>query len=359
MRQIFILLIFSFKLVSQNDSPIFEFNTRFIDQACSFKELTNDIFQEERKFHKIKCIRISVAGKSLDSLYDVNRDFFQNEINNYSINHTPYSFIKVYNYDKQGFLIGYFHYPTCKYLTKEDSLKINKLYYKYSNKEDTAIICKYFNDSLNEKIIHVKGEMLKKITKQPELIKIQDSTKTGYTYRTKGYRFTETNYQYYPNRKLKSISSENKPDADYEWHFEYPTKNKILITSVEYNPIYDTIFTYQNIIIKDKSNKILRSILFEKSKPIHKSIYTMHYDKMNYLTSIDRREKYDDVYDIKNTYFTFKNYYNKSKLIKTIAHYNFNVVENDIIYDFDYKGLIKSVQQKKYKEIFEYEFYEN
>jgi hypothetical protein len=359
MRRTFIFFILSFRLVSQNGAPIFEFNTDFKDQVCSFKDLTDDLFREERKYYKIKSIRINIAGNSLDSLYFANREYFQNEINNYSRRHTPYSLVKIYNYDEYGFLLEHFQYPICKYLTKADSLKLNKVYYKFLNSSDTTIICQYFNDSLNEKIAHVKDEIVHKISKQPELIKVYDSLNKGFTFKTKRYRFIKTNYQYYSNGKLKSISSKNKPEFDYEWYFEYPSENKTLITSVQYDSTYDTTFTYQNLIIKDKSNRILKSILFEKSKPIHKSTYTMHYDKMKNLISIDRREKYEKAFDEKYTYYTFKNYYDKSKLTKTIVHYDFNVVENDIIYNFDNNGLIKSVDHKDYKELFEYEFYKN
>jgi hypothetical protein len=359
MTRTFILFILSFKLFAQNGAPIFEFNHDFKKQVCSFKNLTDELFREERKHLKIKSIRVSIPGNSLDSLYFSNKEYFQNEINNYSRRHSPYSLIKIYNYDKYGFLLEHFQYPICQYLTKTDSLKLNKAYYKYLNSNDTTTIYQYFNDSLNEKTIHVKDEIIYKTSKQPELIKVYDSHTKQFTFDTKRYRFIETSYQYYLDGRLKSISNRNKPDSDYQWHFEYPNKNKTLITSVQYDLTYDSTYTYQNLITKDKDGRILESLLFEKRKPIHSSTYTMHYDKMGYLKSIDRRETYEKAFDEKYTYYTFKNYYDKSKLVKTIAHYNFNVVENDIIYNFDNNGLIKSVDYKDYKEVFEYEFYKN
>lgn len=359
MTRIFIFLILSFKLLAQNGAPIFEFNHDFKDQACSFKDLTDDLFREERKYFKIKSIRVNIAGNSLDSLYLTNKEYFQYEINNYSRRHTQYSLVKIYNYNKYGFLLEHYQYPICKYLTKTDSLTLNKVYYKYKNSNDTTILYQYFNDSLNEKTIYVKDEIIYKVSKQPELIKVYDSINKGFTFNPKSYRFIETNYQYYSNGKLKSISNKNKPESDYEWYFEYPSKNKTFITSVQYDWTYDSTYTYQNLITKDKDGRILESLLFEKRKPIHSSTYTMHYDKMGYLVSIDRREKYEKWFDEKYTYYTFKNYYDKSKLVKTIAHYDFNVVENDIIYNFGDNGLIKSVDHKDYKELFEYELYEN
>ncbi len=359
MIRTFIFFILSFKLIAQNDASIFEFNHDFIDQACSFKDLTNDLFREERKYFKIKSIRVYIPGESLDSLYFVNKEHFQNAINNYSGTHSPYSLVKIYNYNKYGYLLEHFQYPICQYLTKTDSLKLNKVYYKYLNSNDTSIVIRYFKDSLIEKTIHVKDEIIFQVRKQQELIKVYDSLKKAIRFKPKGYRFIETNYRYYPNGKLKSISYKNKPAIDYERYFEYPSKNKTLITSVEYDQIYDTTYTFQNLIIKNKANKISKSILFEKKQPKYSSIYTMHYDKMGYLTSIDRKEKYGKKFELKYTYYTFNNYYDNFKLVKTIAHYNFRVIENDMIYYFENNGLIIDIEHKGYKETFKYEFYEN
>lgn len=358
MRRTFIFLILSYKLISQNGGPTFEFNHNFKNQAFSFKDLTDDQFREERKCNKIKTIKVNIVRNLIDSLYLFNKEYFKKEISTYSSTHSNFSSIQIYNYDNYGFLLEYFQYPISKYLTKEDSLKINKVHYKTSNLNDTTIIYKYFNDSLEEKTIHVKDKIIHKISKQPEMIEVIDSINRGTTLIVKSYRFIETIYQYYTDGRIKSISNKNKPESDYEWHFEYPDSNQILITSTQYDwP--DSTYTYQNLIIKNKSNKISKSILFEKRKPIHNSTYTMHYDKMGYLTSITRREKYEKWFDEKYTYYTFKNFYNKTKLVKTIAHYDFNVVENDIIYNFDNNGLIKSVYHSDYKEFFEYEFYKN
>lgn len=345
--------------MSQNGSPNFEFNHDFKTQVCSFKDLSSDLFRENRRDLNIKSIKRYVIGKSLDSLYIKNKKYFLKTIDDNAFSHSHYSYVAIYNYDKYGFLTSYFRYPISKYLTKADSIKLNVTYYTCLNIHDTTIINEYFKDSLWEQTIHLKGKLLCFIEKEQHYVTVFDSINNRYTSHASTSTFSKTNYEYFPNGKLKSISNKNKPYSDYKLEYEYPNSKKTFITNTYYNVLEDTTYIYQNLIIKSKTNKILKSILFDKSNPTYKSTYTMHYDKMGYLTSIDRREKYKKWVDEKYTYYNFDNYYDNSTLIKTIAHYNFNVVENDMQYYFDNNNLLKSIEHQDIKEVFEYEFYKN
>ncbi len=359
MKKIFIFFILSFRLISQNGAPIFEFNHEFKAQVRPYKKLTNDIFREERKSLKIKTIRIKVPRQSLDSTYIENKDNFQYEIENYSTRHTMFSLIEIYNYDEYGFLTGHSQYPVCKYLTKTDSLRLNKFSYENIVKNDTTTLSIYYIDSLVEQTIHYKNKIIQSIEKDQHYITVFDSIKKCYISHNTNATFIKSKYEYFSNGKLKSISKIDKPYTDDIWQYEYPKTNQIFITSIRHDNLDDTTYVFQNLIIKDKSDRIVNSIFFAKIKPMHKSTYTMHYDKMGYLTSIARRRKYRGFIDENYTYYTFTNFYNKSKLIKTIVHYDFNVVENDIIVNFTNSGLIENIDHGQYKEIFEYEYYKN
>jgi hypothetical protein len=354
MKSVFILLLLSLNLFSQNGGYAFEFNTRFIKEVGPFKDLSDDGFLEERKIFKIKSIKIiTKVSQSLDNIYINNRGGYDRIINSKNIpidlDHFLYSKVDFFDYNKLGLLVSFHQYPICSYLTKEDSLKFDHWIKKPIVQGNQIVFKYYIKDSLQEQLVFQNEKLMSRLVYSELYTNIKDSNNI-YIPVYKGRKVDIYNYEYSKNGKINKTFLNNELILDYD----YSINNEIKIRNFQIDMYDSTKDTAQNNIIRNRVNLIERSIFFKVNQPEFKIVYYLEYDKNNNISKIKRSEFDDKPY----CYYDYKNFYEKNKLTKTIAHYNFNVVNNDVVYTYDEKGFVKTVSQGGRTEYFEYTFFD-
>jgi hypothetical protein len=331
------------------------FNNDFIFEAQSFKDFTEDYFAKERKKLKIKEIKIVVHGsESFDSIYlNSNTDFKKKLKDVNPLDHSFYSYIKIYKYNNLGELISYEEYPICNYLTSEDSLQFSKRIIKTLEIGNQTIISKMNKDTIYEQLTY-KNELLisKFYRNELSISKYDTSSKTWIS------KLTRTNeifkYTYLDNNNLDKIYLNNRLILEYK----YPNKNSITIKNHQFDDDSTHDQTMENVVTKNTKNKIISSVFYQPKYPDYRHEYVLKYDKNAYLIKIIEKELQIKKYENSYTNTEYKNSYDNLKHRKTIVHCNFNAVNNDIVYTYDEKGFVKTISQGGKTEYFEYTFFD-
>lgn len=362
---IIIFIILTKTLVSQNNIPDFEFGQElgdelyceFINDNTPFVDLTKNKYFFKRRDLKINSITVRHIGKSLDSIFSTDKAGFQYLISTGAYDH-GYSYVEIYHFDKNGYTISKDRYPSSIHLLKSDTLNFNQRRLSSTKISDSLVVSQYFKDTLWSKTVYLKN-IIYTTNKVPITIATFDSTTKVHSSKTLGYKFFPTTYFFTNDNKIARIKCENTERNYYDMTFKFPTNNSIIINCSMRSFPFDSIKNLENEIFKNSSGRILKSTFHYSGKPDDYSCYNFQYDKHDNLYKITRRSKAKDWFDYSENLYEFKHSYKNSKLIKTVAHYNFNVVYNDIIYLYNDKGLVNEIQIGDYKTQYEYSIDDN
>jgi len=222
---------------------------------------------------------------------------------------------------------------------------------KYRQNGDSAQVLHFFKDTLWSRCGFYKGNIVYEVTTQKEYEAFEVSA-NHYSSKYKGMKTTKRGYDYFKDGTLEKVSVDGK--TEFEYAYNSPSCS---ITHYSYDNYEHKYLTFKNDIIKDKAGKISKVVFFEKGKEDHTSVFSVFYDKHGTVVKISRRNKCRKYFDEKDTFYEYKNFYEKGRLVKTIVHYNFNVQDNDIIYTYNDKGLISCIDYGTRQYFFNYTFY--
>ncbi len=357
MKYLVLFIICNLPVFSQNYEPNMKFNFDFMFDAQSAKELQKDYYFNERKKLKIKEIKILVNGTaSLDSIYNINPKEFKNQLNQiklpFPLNHSSFSFIEIYKYNTLGELISYNEFPICNYLTSEDSLQFRKDAIKISEFDNKTIISKWNKDTIYEQLTYQNDKLVSKYNlKEINISKIDPLTNNNI------YKLLRTielyKYTYLKNGNLDEISVNDKLILQYN----YPSKNKTIITNFQFdeNPEHNQVT--ENIILTNKIGKPISTLFYQPDYTKYKMGYLLEYDKCGNLAKIKYTEfevgNYTDKYD----YIEYVNEYKNKKLVKTTIPKINKYDEYDVIYTFNELGLIQTMNKWNRNHLFKYLFF--
>jgi hypothetical protein len=343
-----------------------DFDKEFISQIVPCRDLSNKDFNEERRALKIKTITKLVDGDSLDSVYRKNPKWFRDYITYPSWDHTHYAYVKQYEFDEYGILKSYLEFPISNYLSKEDSLKLNKRYYRYQSKADTITSSFYDSDRLLLKSVYYKGKLIYKNELLEDQIWIKDSINKGaYTNKVIGYTIYTTKYYYLPNGKVDYIIFKGR----LLYRYKYLSGNRTEVTyidSVE-TSLERQIDTLQNLIVRNKSNKLEKSIYYTKGEKTFKKVYSVLRDNQGEVIKIIKKDidKYTDWES--SLEYDCKNVYKDNKLISTEGRFSFEYYGfENVQFKYNSKGLLESSEGEQklgtsnaryFKESIKYTFY--
>jgi hypothetical protein len=360
--QIIILLFFTKTFVSQNNRSDFEFGHElsdefyfeFIKDNTPFIDLTKSKYFLKRKELKINSITVRHVGMSLDSLFSKDKTAFQYLINTGAYDH-GYSYVEIYHFDKNGYTMSKDRYPSTIHLLKSDTTTFNQRRMNSTKVGDSLLVWQYFKDSLWSKTVYLKN-IIYTINKVAITTGTYDSIRKVHSSKTLGYKFFPTRYFFTNDNKIARVKCENTEHNLYDMTFKFPTNNSIIINcSIQSFP-FDSIKHFENEILKSSSGHIIKSTFYYTGIPDNYSCYNFQYDKHDNLFKITRRSKAKDWFDYSENLYEFKHSYKNNKLIKTVAHNNFRVVYNDIIYLYNDIGLVNEIQIGDYKTKYEYNF---
>jgi hypothetical protein len=358
MKLIVLFILISFKVLSQNYEPSMKFDYDFMFDARLFKNLTEDYFTKERKKLKIKEIKIVVHGsESLDSIYLNNKIDFKKKLNDvkfpFPVDHSFYSYIKIYRYNYLGELISYEEYPICNYLTSEDSLQFSKRIIKTLEIGNQIIISKMNKDTIYEQLTYKNEQLISKFyRKELNISKYDSSSKT---YISKLIRTNELfKYTYLNDGKLSEISVNDKLILKYK----YPSKIKTIITNYQFdeNPDYNQVS--ENVIMKNNQNKVISSLFYQPSFSQYKMGYNLEYDMYGNLVKVIETEFEEKKYEDKHIYQEYTNTYENNKLVRTFIPKKYLNLEYDITYEYNEIGIIKTMNKWNKTHYFEYAFFD-
>ena len=347
-------------LVCQNDIPDFEFGHElsdefyyeFIDENVSFIDLTRDKYFQKRKEHKIKRITVKHLGLSLDSLYLHDTTFFYYMIRTGAFDH-GYSYEETSNYDDNGFTISKTTFPLTSYLNKKDSIQLNLRRTSSTKLFDSLTVANYFKDTIWEKKVYLKN-IIYRTYKEAIITTLYDTATNMHTGKLTGYNVIPTRYFYNEDGNISRIKCDAIQNNYYNMTFNLSDDKNIIIKCSFRRSPYDSINKLENKISKNKLGQILTSTFYHDGKSNDFSSYSFFYDKHNNLIKVNRRRKAERWFDYTEKLYKFDHIYKNGKLNKTKVHYNFNMVNNDIIYSYNDIGLISELVVGVYKIHYEY-----
>lgn len=354
-----ILFLIGQTLFSQNDIPGFEFGHKidpefyyeFIDDNVPFINLTQDKFFVKREKLKISKITVMHIGMSCDTLYLNDIATFKYLMQTGSYDH-GYSYIEILTFDKRGYKISKHEYPICKFLTKKDSILCDQRRTDYIRSADSLIVSTYFKDTINEKAVYL-DKIEYRNTKDAVQIMTYDSINKGISSKVIGYKFFTTKYSYANDGKILRIDSKNS-QKDYNLNFNFSSPTLVTI-KCSYKELWgDSVKNLENRIVKNNLGQIVTSTFYYTGMPNDFSCYSFTYDKHNNLSKVNRRRKANDWFDYTEKLYSFNHNYQNNKLTKTIVHYNFRTVHDNIIYIYNDKGLISELDIGTYKLFYHY-----
>ena len=263
-----------------------------------------------------------------------------------------YSFVEIFKFDKRGYKISKVEYPISQYLSKEDSIMCDQRRVDFVYSGDSLIVSKYLKDTVWEKTVY-KNNISYRIHKEAVTTNLYDSLTKIHSSKLLGYDLVPTIYSFNDDDKIYRIKC-NSGYKYYDMTFHYPNTNKIIINCSFRNWALDSIENYQNTILKNKQGQMIASTFCYAGKPEDFSSYSLIYDKHNNLSKITRRTKAKDWFDNKENLYVFTHTYKEDKLSKTIVHYNFGTVNNNVVYFYNNKGLVNEIDVGGYKIFYHY-----
>lgn len=365
MKKIILVFLstFSLHILSQNSEAIFEFGRDFesefyydfIDNSLPFVNLSKSRYFSKRKELKIKSIVIRHNGLSLDSLFLTNNKYFKLLIQGWGVHSSPIVIIN--SFDRNGFLVSSDSYPICNFLNKKDSLSCNYMKLNSTLFGDTLKTFQYKRDAVEETSVYLNN-VIYSIKKDNSYIFVSDSTNAFLSSKYDGYKLVPTYYYFDVQNRIKQILHNNMPNNFYNLKFYYPNKRKAIVSLKKQNIMDDTICDYKNKIVFNRHLKIKESCFYSKDYLHEYSCYKFKYDSHNNLVLISRKSYYENWFDYCEDYYSFKHTYKNGKLSKSLAHYNFRVVSNDVIYYYNDQGLVSEINYSSGGKVtYEYTFY--
>lgn len=306
---------------SQMQTESYEFNWYYEKDFVVNKILTNDENFITRYKLKIKTIthKTIINGLSLDSIYLKYPNDFKNNI--LSISKYHFSNNAYYQYDSTGILNSYKWYPTTNYLTKIDSIVIDKrvgnstkLYLRDFKRSKLSSICNYASlDNLET-------------SKEKHSI-----------------------IEYYDNKnRVSEIKTFNKVPEIFTYK-----KNKTKISTYQYDSIDKKKTYFENTMLFNNKKQLVES-KFElngvmKFSPV---IYEITYDSLDNVIECTR--KYGENGNKKMIY-KFENTYINGILSKVVCTSVWHPTKK--IFLLNELGMITSIENEGYTEHFEYQYY--
>ena len=355
-----ILFLIGQALLCQNDIPAFEFGHElydefyyeFIEENVSFVDLTRDKLFQKRQDNKIKRITVKHLGRSLDSLYLQDTSFFYQMVMTDAFDH-GYSYVEAFNFDDKGFTISKNRFPLTTHLNKKDSALLNQWRTSSSKVSDSLTVALYLKDTIRERKVYLQN-IVYRIHSEAIITDTYDSTTKIYSSKLVGYNIVPTTYFFSKDNKISRIKCFARQNNYYDMTFRFQDQKSIIVNCRFRSFPFDSIKNLENKIIKNKLGQILTSTFYDTDKPDSFSCYSFTYDKHNNLSKVNRRTKAKDWFDYTEKLYQFNHTYQNGKLNKTVVHYNFKTVHNDIVYLYNNKGLISELDIGSYRILYNY-----
>ncbi len=332
-----------------------DFDRRFIDRLVPFIDLTNENLNKERAKRKIKSIVVEMPGCSLDSVYLIDTKNFNSLISSAAWGHTNYNFIKKFEYDEFGILKFYAAYPVCKYLTTTDSALTNHWNYDYQRKGDSVCLKELIKDKVKREWKYYKEKLIYFYELEPIQVWVDDSNNKTRTSKEIGNEWNRTSYHYLTNGKVNEIMYK----GNLLYKYDYPSKNKTLVTFYNYYWEYDTTWVLQNEIVTSDSGRLIENVFTNKGYNEPKVIYKPFYDGNGNLIRMTQFTEDRAVFKEPNLdrEYKYKHTYKNNKLVETeiVNYQKFHFSPWKFLYNKN--GLVETRFFPNHIEKIKYSFY--